>query len=169
MTTTNATATKMAPIRTARELLPRDVLAFDPFRAMDRTLNRLFGNRFAWPEQDESFSLTAWAPACDIFETNDEFIVKAELPEVKKEDVSVTFENNSLTLRGERKFDVAGQGEHFHRIESRYGEFMRSFTLPQQVDADKINAEFKDGVLKMRLPKRPESKPKQIQVKLASN
>ena len=163
---TNTTATKMAPARTGRELLPRESLAFDPFRAMDRALNRLFGARFAWPEQDESFSLAAWAPACDIFETNDEFVVKAELPEVKKEDVSVTFENNLLTLRGERKFDAVEESEQVHRIESRYGEFMRSFTLPLQVDADKINAEFKNGVLKVRLPKRPEAKPKQIEVKL---
>lgn len=161
---TNATATKMAPVRTAQEMLPREVLAFDPFRTMDRTLNRLFGSRFAWPEQDESFSLAAWAPTCDIFETSDEFVVKAELPEVKREDVNVTFENNVLTLRGERKFDASEASEQFHRLESRYGEFIRSFTLPQQVDANKIKAEFKDGMLRIRLPKRPEARPKQIEI-----
>ncbi|MFN0084055.1 MAG: Hsp20/alpha crystallin family protein [Blastocatellia bacterium] len=166
ITMTNTTATKMAPVRTAHEMPLRDLQAFDPFRAIDRTLNRLFGNRSGWPEMDESFSLSTWAPTCDIYESGDEFVVKAELPEVKKEDVNVTFENNVFTLRGERKFDTAEHGEHFHRIESRYGEFLRSFTLPQQVDAGKINAEFKDGILRVRLPKRPEAKPKQIEIKL---
>jgi HSP20 family protein len=156
----------MASARTAQEILPRELLAYDPFRAVDRTLNRMLGSRFAWPEQDESFSLATLAPTCDIFENSDEFVVKAELPEVKKEGVNVTFENNVLTLRGERKFDGAEHGEQFHRIESRYGEFQRSFTMPQQVDSSKINAEFKDGMLKVRLPKRLEAKPRQIEVKL---
>lgn len=163
---TNTTATKMAPARTGRETMSRERQMHYPFRSMEHALNRLLGSRFAWPEQDESYSLAAWAPACDIFETNDEFVVKAELPEVKKEDVNVSFENNVLTLRGERKFDNTEQGEHYHRIESRYGEFLRSFTLPLQVDAEKISAEFKDGMLRVSLPKRPEAKPKQIAVQV---
>lgn len=163
---TNTTATKMAPAQKGREMLPREMQSLDPFRSMDRLLDRFFGMRSPWLDREENYSLSTWMPACDIIETDDEFVVKAELPEVKKEDVSVTFENNALMLRGERKFDAQEHGEQFHRIESRYGEFMRSFRLPHHVDADKIHAEFKDGILKVSLPKRPEAKPKQIEVKV---
>jgi HSP20 family protein len=163
---TNPTATEMAPTQSKQEMLPREMQSSDPFRSMDRLLDRFFGRRSPWLDREESFALAAWMPACDIIETENEFVVKAELPEVKKEDVSVTFEDNTLTLRGERRFDAQEQGEQFHRIESRYGEFMRSFRLPQSVDADKIHAECKDGVLKVSLPKRPEAKPKQIEVRV---
>jgi len=93
-------------------------------------------------------------------------VVKAELPEVKKENVYVSIDNNLLTIRGERKFSEETKKENYHRVERSYGEFMRSFTIPSFVDANKVNAEFKDGVLRVTFAKREESKPKQIEVKI---
>jgi HSP20 family protein len=108
----------------------------------------------------------AWNPPCDIYETEKELVLKMELPEMKKEDVHVTIENNVLTLRGERKFEETVQRENFHRIERNYGEFLRSFTLPTFVDGGKIFAEFKDGLLTVTLPKNATAIPKQIEVKV---
>ena len=159
----NKTGTALAPTRNAREVLP-----FDPFRNFQQRFNRLFGEMFeptmTWPE--ENWSVTTWAPACDIYETDNEVVVKAELPEVKKENVHVNIENNLLTIRGERKFEEETKKENYHRVERRYGEFTRSFTLPNFVDPNKINAEFKDGVLRVTMAKREEAKPKQIEVKV---
>jgi HSP20 family protein len=115
---------------------------------------------------EENWSLTTWAPACDIYETDNEIVVKAELPEVKKEDVHVSLENNLLTIRGERKLSEETKRENYHRLERRYGAFTRSLTLPNFADTSKINAEFKDGMLRVTLPKREEAKPKQIEVKV---
>lgn len=110
--------------------------------------------------------MTTWAPACDIYETENEIVVKAELPEVKKEDLHVSFENNLLTIRGERKFSEETKQENYHRVERSYGEFTRSFTLPNFVDTNKINAEFKDGLLRVTMAKREEAKPKQVEIKV---
>ncbi len=107
----------------------------------------------------------SWMPAVDIFETNDrEYVVKAELPDMKRDDISVTFENGVLTLTGERnaEFDIA-EGT-FHRSERTCGRFSRSFTLPATVDATRINASYKDGVLTIRVPQREDAKPRQIAV-----
>lgn len=108
----------------------------------------------------------AWTPLCDIYETEKELILKMELPEMKKEDVHVTIENNVLTLRGERKLDKTIERENFHRMERNYGEFLRTFTLPTFVDGNKIFAEFKDGMLTVTLPKNTAAIPKQIEVKV---
>ena len=106
-----------------------------------------------------------WAPAVDIYETNDrEFVIKAELPEIKREQITVSFENNVLTLSGERSSEFNGQGT-LHRAERAYGKFTRSFTLPVTVDGNRITAAFKDGVLTVRIPQREEAKPKTIEVK----
>jgi HSP20 family protein len=106
-----------------------------------------------------------WIPPVDIFENdNHEVVIKAELPEVKREDISVTFENNVLTLKGERKVEQVTTQERFQRAERHYGSFTRSFTLPATVDATRIAASYKDGVLTITLPRREESKPKQISV-----
>ena len=109
----------------------------------------------------------SWMPAVDIFETQDhEYVVKAELPDLKREDIAVTFENGVLTLAGERKTEFdAGQGT-YHRSERVYGRFSRSFTLPATVDANRIQASYKDGVLTVRVPQREEAKPRQITVDL---
>ena len=106
-----------------------------------------------------------WIPPVDIFENdNHEVVIKAELPEVKREDISVTFENNVLTLKGERNTEHVSKQERFQRAERHYGSFSRSFTLPATVDATRIAASYKDGVLTITLPRREESKPKQISV-----
>jgi HSP20 family protein len=115
---------------------------------------------------EENWSLSTWSPVCDIYETDNEIVVKAELPEVKKEDVHVSIENNLLTIRGERKFSEETKKENYHRVERSYGEFTRSFTLPNFVDSNKINAEFKDGMLRVTMAKREEAKAKQIEVKV---
>src|SRR5262245_198299 len=108
-----------------------------------------------------------WVPPVDIFETeNHEVVIKAELPDVKREDISVTFENNVLTLKGERKHDVSMKREQYQRVERHVGTFTRAFALPDSVDAAKISASYKDGVLTVRLPRREESKPKQISVNI---
>jgi HSP20 family protein len=106
-----------------------------------------------------------WAPAVDIYETNDrEFVIKAELPEMKREEINLTFENNVLTIAGERTSDLDTTNGTFHRSERAYGRFTRSFTLPATVDGNRITAAYKDGVLTVRIPQREEAKPKQIEV-----
>ena len=110
-----------------------------------------------------------WVPAVDIFETEkDGLVLKAELPDMKREDISVVVENNTLTLKGERKFQGDAKKEQFHRVERAYGTFSRSFTLPQTVDATKIVAEYKNGVLTVTLPVRAESRPRTINVEVAA-
>ncbi len=122
-------------------------------------LNRMFSDL-----QTEAFN-QAWVPAVDIYETEThEVVIKAELPDVKKEDIGVTVENNVLTLTGERKQEQSVKREQFQRVERRFGSFSRSFTLPATVDASQIAASYKDGVLTVRLPRREEAKPKQITV-----
>lgn len=154
-----AKGTALAPSKVMKEI------AIDPFRDFQRRLNRLFGEGVGfWPESEESMSLSTWAPSCDVFENDNSIMIKAELPGLKREDVKVTIENNVLTLRGERKFEEDVKRENYHRVERSYGEFMRSFTLPNYVDVAKINAEFKDGMLNLTLPKREEAKAKQIDV-----
>ncbi len=107
----------------------------------------------------------SWAPAVDIYEPHDrEYIIKAELPEMKREDINLTFDNNVLTLSGERKAEFEADNGTFHRSERAYGRFTRSFTLPATVDGNRISATYKDGVLSVRIPQREEAKPKQIEV-----
>jgi len=146
----------LAPIKNLRSLLTAD-----PLFLFQNRLNRLFD-----PFLEEALPLTNWVPACDIYETDKDIVVKAELPGLKKEEVFVSIENNVLMLRGERKFTDEVKRENFHRVERTYGEFLRSFTLPTFVDTTKILAEFKDGILMVTLPKREEAKPKQIEVKV---
>ena len=141
------------------------IVRWDPARELagmeiDR-LNRMFSD--LW-NASEPFS-RAWVPAVDIYENADhELVLKAELPDVKRDDISVTFENSVLTLKGERKFDNEVRREQVQRMERHYGSFSRSFTLPATVDGSRITASYKDGVLTIRLPQREEAKPKQITV-----
>ena len=122
-------------------------------------LNRMFADFYG-----EAFG-QAWMPPVDIYETDDhEVVLKAELPDLKREDISLTFENGVLTIKGERKHEQDVRRENYHRNERHYGTFSRSFTLPNTVDASRINATYKDGVLTVRLPQREEAKPKQINV-----
>jgi HSP20 family protein len=139
------------------------LVRWDPARELagmevDR-LNRMFADFY-----NESFG-RGWVPPVDIYETDDrEVVIKAELPDMKREDIGVTFENNVLTLRGERKLDESLKRDNFQRVERPYGSFSRSFTLPNTVHASRISASYKDGVLTVRLPQREEAKPKQIAV-----
>jgi HSP20 family protein len=145
---------------------------WDPFKEMEETQNRLariFGLTPArLPNGNkESMTITEWAPSVDIIEDDKEWLVKTDLPEVKKEDVKVTVENGVLTITGERKFEKEEKGKKYHRIERSYGNFLRSFTLPDAADGSKVNAEFKDGVLKVHLPKSEKAKAKSVEVKVA--
>jgi len=141
---------------------------WDPFRdlvSLQDRMNRLFDEsvRNVKPG-DEALSSAIWSPAVDIYETDDEVVVKAELPEVNQKDIDIQIENNTITLRGERKFNKETKKENFHRIERAYGSFSRSFTLPGTIDQERIRADYKDGILKISMPKREETKPKQIKV-----
>jgi HSP20 family protein len=108
----------------------------------------------------------AWVPAVDVYENNNhEFVLKAELPEMKREDITITYDNGVLTLKGERKAESEISRENYHRVERQHGSFTRSFTLPTTVDAARIQASYKDGVLTIRVPQREEAKPKQIEIK----
>jgi HSP20 family protein len=118
-------------------------------------------------ESEESITLSQWAPLVDISEDAKEYLIKAELPEVKKEDVKVTVENGVLTIHGERKFEKEEKGKRYHRVERAYGSFTRSFTLPDDSESDNVVAEFKDGVLKVHLAKSEKSRPKTIDVKVS--
>jgi HSP20 family protein len=145
---------------------------WDPFKEMEdmqSRMARLFGlapARVANGDK-ESMTVAEWAPLVDITEDEKEWVVKADLPEVKKEDVNVTVENGVLTITGERKFEKEEKDKKYHRIERSYGNFLRSFTLPDAADSSKVTAEFKDGVLKVHLPKGEKAKPKAVEVKVA--
>ena len=145
---------------------------WDPFKEMEELQNRMvrfFGVAPArTPNRDkEAMTVTEWAPSVDITEDDKEYLVKADLPEVKKEDVKVTVENGILTITGERKFEKEEKDKKYHRIERSYGNFLRSFTLPDGADGTKVSADFKDGVLKVHLPKTEKAKPKAVEVKVA--
>ena len=123
-------------------------------------LNRMFSSLF-----NEHLGRSGWTPAVDIFETdNNEIVLKAELPDMKREDIGITFENQVLTIRGERKPDGQIKRDAYQRLERSYGAFSRAFTIPSTIDAGAISASYKDGILTIRLPQREEAKPKQIQV-----
>ena len=125
-------------------------------------LNRMFDTVFS----GEPLTSGSWMPAVDIYETADKSVVlKAELPDLKREEIKVTFENNVLTIEGERKFETDVARDQYHRIERSYGAFRRSFTLPAAVDGGEVKATYQDGVLTITLPRRAEAKPRQIQVK----
>ncbi len=144
------------------------IVRWEPFRemmALEDRLNRLF-QRGLGPVREQE-SLQAWAPPVDIYENEKEIVLKADLPEVKPEDVDIRMENNILTLRGERRFEKDVKEENYHRVERNYGSFRRTFTLPATVDADNIDARYENGVLRVILPKREEARPKQIRVKAA--
>jgi len=116
--------------------------------------------------EQENMTVAEWVPLVDITVDDKEYLIKAELPEVKKDEVKVTVENGVLNITGERKFEKEEKGRKYHRIERAYGSFVRSFTLPDDADANKVNADFKDGVLKVHVAKSETAKPKQIEVKV---
>ena len=130
-------------------------------------LSRILDGFYGRPQED--LTRSAWVPAVDIYSNGQhELVLKAELPDMKEEEIDVTVEDNTLTLRGERKLDAEVTEDQFHRIERSYGSFARTFSLPPTVDAGKVNAQYKAGVLTIRLPLREEAKPKQIKVQVAA-
>lgn len=146
------------------------LVRWDPFREledMSERLNRVFSRPALRNNGKESMTVADWMPTVDISETDGEYLIKAELPEVKKEDVKVTVENGVLTLQGERRQEREEKGKKYHRVERSYGSFVRSFTLPESVDEGGVKAEYKDGVLNLHLPKSEKVKPKAIDVKVA--
>jgi HSP20 family protein len=147
----------------------RTIARFEPFRGVSTLqdqINRLFNESFDRSSQDGS--LTTWAPAVDIFETEHELVVKADLPDVKPEDLDIRVENNILTIRGERKFEKKITEDKYLRVERSYGSFSRSFSLANTVHTEAIKADYKDGVLTLSIPKREEAKPKQIKVQVGT-
>jgi HSP20 family protein len=129
-------------------------------------INRLFSNSL--DQTGEEASLSAWAPAVDIYETEHELVVKADLPEVDPKDLDIRVESNILTIRGERKFEKNVNEENYLRVERSYGSFARSFTLANTVNAEAIKADYQNGVLTLSIPKREEAKPKQIKVNVGT-
>jgi HSP20 family protein len=146
------------------------VRLWDPMKELSTLQNRMsrvFEDTFGAPLfRGEQPGAGTWAPAVDIFETDGEIVVKAEVPGIARDQVRVEVDDGVLTLRGERKFEKEVKEENYHRVERTYGAFHRSFTLPDSVDPDKVRAELKDGVLEVRLGKREQAKPKQIHVKV---
>jgi HSP20 family protein len=141
----------------------------DPFRNLSswqEQFNRLFDSTLAVRSDDSA--LTPWAPSVDIYETENELVIKADLPDVSEKDIDIRIENNVLTIRGERKFEQKVKEESYLRIERSYGSFSRTFSLPNTVNTDAIKAEYKQGVLSVELPKRAESKPKQVKVNVTN-
>ena len=146
------------------------ITRWDPFRnvaTLQEQVNRLFENSAQAGRADNS-ALTSWAPAVDIYETENELVLKADLPELNEKDLDIRVENNMLTIRGERKFEQKVKEENYLRIERTYGSFSRSFALPNTVNTEAIKADYKNGVLTVELPKSAESKPKQIKVNVAN-
>lgn len=149
--------TRWNPFREIEEMQRRmaSLLDWNPFR------------RGSLTTEDENITVPEWAPLVDISEDDTEYLIKVELPEVKKEDVKVTVEGGTLTISGERKAEKEEKGRKFHRVERYYGRFERSFAIPDNADTDNVKAEFKDGVLRVHLPKNEKARPKQIEVKVA--
>ncbi len=137
---------------------------FEPFRgtSLPEQLNRLFTE--AWERNAQDASLTTWAPAVDIYETEQELVVKADIPDIKPEELDIRVENNILTIRGERKFEKQVSEDNYLRVERTYGSFARSFSLATTVNSEAIKADYSNGVLTLSIPKREEAKPKQIKV-----
>jgi HSP20 family protein len=157
-------------MKPGNSMTPPKSFIMEPFRLFPE-LGRLFleplaMRRLALPMEENYWPTKPWTPSCDIFETEKELVLKFELPEVARENVKVTMEGHVLTLRGERKFEEETDRDNYHRVERHYGEFMRSFNVPMFVDATKINAEFKAGVLTVKLPKLDGGGTKQIDVKV---
>jgi HSP20 family protein len=144
---------------------------WEPFKEMDEAqarLARFFGLPLPRPVDTgaEAMTFAEWSPSVDLSEDDKEWCIKADLPDVKKEDVTVTVENGVLRLTGERKFEKEEKDKKYHRVECAYGNFLRCFVLPDGADGSKAVAEYKNGVLKVRVPKTEKAKPKTVEVKV---
>jgi HSP20 family protein len=137
---------------------PFDTEFSTPIRLFQDAVNRLFS---------EPAAARPWAPSVDIKETEDELVVKADLPDIDMKDVDIQIEHDTLTMRGERKFEKADKGQGYHRIERSYGQFVRCFSLPETVDTEKVKADYKKGVLTVTLPKKEVAKPRSVKVQVS--
>ena len=147
------------------------IIRRDPLRALNsfqEQFSRFFDDPYFRTAGNDS-ALTAWSPAVDIYETEQELVLRADLPDIAEKDIDVRVENNMLTIRGERKFEKNVSEDNYLRVERAYGSFSRSFSLPNTVNTDQIKADYRNGVLNVTLPKREESKPKQVKVSVSSN
>ena len=144
------------------------IVRYDPFRdlrSLQEEVNRLFTGNMARTFDDEGIARGSWSPNVDIYENKDQIVLEAELPGMKREDFDLSVENNVVTLRGERHFEKKDESDNYHRVERAYGSFTRSFTLPNTVSAEDATAEYNNGVLRVTLPKREETKARRIEVK----
>ena len=147
------------------------ITRWDPFRdvlALQNRMNSLFQDYTRGQGETDATMTANFAPPVDIYEDEHKVILKLEVPGMKQEDFDIRVENNTLTIRGERKFEKEEKEENFHRIERRYGSFYRAFTVPNTVDANEVKADYDAGVLAIELTKKPESKPKQIKINAGS-
>ncbi len=145
-----------------------NLVRWDPFRELEdvsNRLNRIFSRSPSRAESSqESLTVADWSPSADITETDEAYVIKAEIPGVKKEDVKVAIQDGMLTTQGERKMEKEEKGKKFHRVECSYGSFMRSFRMPEDADENSVKAEFKDGILNVTLAKSAKAKPKSVNV-----
>ena len=147
----------------------RTISRFEPFHgasSLQDQINRLFNDVFERPAEESN--LTSWAPVVDIFETEHELVVKADLPDIDPKDLDIRVENNILSIRGERKFESKVSQDKYLRVERAYGSFSRSFSLASTVNSEAIKADYQNGVLTLTVPKREEAKPKQIKVNVGT-
>lgn len=143
------------------------IVRYDPFRdlrTLQEEVNRLFSSNLDPSFSEEGIGRGAWNPTVDIYENKDHIVLEAELPGMNREDFDLTVENNVLTLRGERRFEKKDEADNYHRVERSYGSFTRSFTLPQKVSGEGAAAEYRNGVLRVSLPKREEVKARRIEI-----
>lgn len=141
---------------------------FKELEEMEKRLSSFFGRTpVATGDKKEAITVAEWSPLVDISEDEKEYVIKAEVPEMKKEEIKINVHDDVLAISGERKYEKEEKGKKYHRVERAYGSFMRSFVLPEDADGSKVNAEYKDGVLKVHLPKTEKAKPKAIEVKVA--
>jgi HSP20 family protein len=145
------------------------IVRWDPFRELadvQNRMTRLFDDFYGRRAEDDVMRRGAWIPPVDIFEKDQVVTLKAELPDMQRSDIDIRVENNTLTISGEKKMEKDVQEDDFHRVERTYGHFSRSFSLPATIDTGKVSADYKNGVLTVKLPLREEAKPKQIQVQV---
>jgi HSP20 family protein len=143
------------------------IIRWDPFRdivTLREKMNRLFEDAVTARGEERDMISSTWTPSVDIYETEHEIVLTAEVPGIDEKDIDIKIENNTLSIQGERKFEKETKEENYHRIERSYGSFFRSFTIPHNIDQEKIAAEHESGVLRVVLPKKPESKPKKVKV-----
>jgi HSP20 family protein len=143
------------------------IVRYDPFRdlrTLQEEVNRLFSTNLTRGFGEEGIGRGAWNPSVDIYENKEHIVLEAELPGMNRDDFELSVENNVITLRGERQFEKRDDSDNYHRVERSYGSFTRSFTLPQTVSADGATAEYRNGVLRVTLPKREETKARRIQI-----